>query len=609
MSFAKQFILSLYQGSQREPRSTQKPVANRLRQRASAFVLESLETRVMMSATPMEVMQATTDHTAAIVTTDKPDYAPGETAIITTSNTNGDGLQFSEAEMVRFQVTRTDGIPDYSSGSGSVAPAGNEAWYVIDGVGGFTAQQQFDANGQAIDRDANGVADWIAPDNDRTVNASISTSWFVEDQYLGSSLLLTATGQDSGAMATTAFTDAVDTTTTIATNDSTTTYGSSVTFTATVTAAAGVDAPTGSVEFFDGATSLGAVSITDSTGGTTSTWSITIASLNAGTHASISAIYTATGDFNGSASENLTQTVSQATATITVTPYNVIYNGAARTATGTAVGILGESLSGLDLSATTHTNAGTYNDTWTFTDVTGNYQNAGGTVSNTIEKATARITVNRYIVTYDGAAHSATGTATGVGGVNLSGLNLSGTTHTNVGTYIDTCTFTDVTGNYKNATKKSYDYITKAAATITVNRYNLVYDGAAHTATGTAVGVKGESLSGLNLSGTTHTNAGSYIDSCTFTDVTGNYKNATKTSYDYITKATATVTVSGYTGAYDGAAHGATGTATGVGGVNLSAGLNLGAKFTNVPGGTATWTFIGGANYKDKTGSVAIVIT
>ena len=71
----------------------------------------------------------------------------------------------------------------------------------------------------------------------------------------------------------------------------------------------------------------------------------------------------------------------------------------------------------------------------------------------------------------------------------------------------------------------------------------------------------------------------------------------------------ATVTVSGYSGVYDGAAHGATGTATGVGGVDLSAGLNLGATFTEVPGGTATWTFSGGANYKDKTGSVVIVIT
>ena len=69
---------------------------------------------------------------------------------------------------------------------------------------------------------------------------------------------------------------------------------------------------------------------------------------------------------------------------MTVFGYNVNYSGAAYTATGTAVGILGESLSGLNLSGTTHTNIGSYTDTWTFTDGTGNYLNASGTVSDRI---------------------------------------------------------------------------------------------------------------------------------------------------------------------------------------------------------------------------------
>ena len=142
--------------------------------------------------------------------------------------------------------------------------------------------------------------------------------------------------------------------------------------------------------------------------------------------------------------------------------------------------------------------------------------------------------------------------------------------------------------------------IAKANATISVTPYSMTYDGSAHTATGTAKGVLNESLSGLALSGTTHTNAGTYNgDAWTFTDVTGNYNNASGTVNDSIAKATATVIVNGYTGVYDGTAHGATGTATGVGGVNLSAALNLGASFTNVPGGT---------NYSNQSGSVAIVI-
>ena len=37
--------------------------------------------------------------------------------------------------------------------------------------------------------------------------------------------------------------------------------------------------------------------------------------------------------------------------------------------------------------------------------------------------------------------------------------------------------------------------------------------------------------------------------------------------------------------------------------------LNLGASFTDVPGGTAHWTFAGGTNYTDESGTAAIVIT
>ena len=44
--------------------------------------------------------------------------------------------------------------------------------------------------------------------------------------------------------------------------------------------------------------------------------------------------------------------------------------------------------------------------------------------------------------------------------------------------------------------------------------------------------------------------------------------------------------------------------ATGIGSVDLSGSLNLGATFFNVPGGTAHWTFSGGANYNDASGTV-----
>ena len=44
-------------------------------------------------------------------------------------------------------------------------------------------------------------------------------------------------------------------------------------------------------------------------------------------------------------------------------------------------------------------------------------------------------------------------------------------------------------------------------------------------------------------------------------------------------------------GIYDGNEHGISGTATGADGSDLSSLLDLGAKYQNVPGGTASWTF------------------
>jgi len=70
-----------------------------------------------------------------------------------------------------------------------------------------------------------------------------------------------------------------------------------------------------------------------------------------------------------------------------VTPYDVTYSGDPHTASGSCLGVEGETLAGLDLSGTTHTAAGEYpGDPWTFTDVTGNYNGDSGTVDDSIGK-------------------------------------------------------------------------------------------------------------------------------------------------------------------------------------------------------------------------------
>lgn len=95
-------------------------------------------------------------------------------------------------------------------------------------------------------------------------------------------------------------------------------------------------------------------------------------------------------------------TILKADAIINITSYSVTYDGLPHISTGNAVGVLGEALSGLDLSATTHTNAGTYNsDTWIFTDLTGNYNDATGTVNNTILPALLTISADDQAKCFD----------------------------------------------------------------------------------------------------------------------------------------------------------------------------------------------------------------
>ena len=154
--------------------------------------------------------------------------------------------------------------------------------------------------------------------------------------------------------------------------------------------------------------------------------------------------------------------------------------------------------------------------------------------------------------------------------------------------------------------------INKAAAIVNVSGYTGIYDAAAHGATGSVAGVAGDPTaagSTLNL-GASFTNAPGGTANWTFTGGT-NYNNQSGSVAIVINKAAAVVSVSGYTGVYDAAAHGATGSVAGVAGDPTAAGstLNLGVSFTDVPGGTANWTFTGGTNYNNQSGSVAIVIT
>jgi hypothetical protein len=118
-----------------------------------------------------------------------------------------------------------------------------------------------------------------------------------------------------------------------------------------------------------------------------------------------------------------------------------------------------------------------------------------------IKQANATINVTPYSVTYDAIAHTATGTATGVAGTNLNaGLTLTGTTHTNAGTYTDTWNFHDPTGNYADDTRTVSDVINKAPGSVSINNLpSGPLDGGTSTPTFNKLGDGTASVASLTL--------------------------------------------------------------------------------------------------------------
>jgi hypothetical protein len=307
-----------------------------------------------------------------------------------------------------------------------------------------------------------------------------------------------------------------------------------------------------------------------------------------------------------SASKDVSINVAKADPVIIVTPYSVTYDGNAHTAPGTATGVKSESLSGLDLSGTTHTDAGDYTgDAWTFTDVTGNYNDDSGTVDDNIDKADATIKVDGYTGIYDGNSHGASGSATGVKGEDLSASLDLGSSFTDVPGGTAHWTFTGGT-NYNDASGDVAIDISKADALVTVTGYTGVYDALAHGATGSATGVGGVDLSGsLNL-GSSFTNVPGGTAHWVFTGGT-NYLDENGDVAIVISKANAVIVITPYDVTYDGNAHTATGSAKGVLGESLS-GLDLtGTTHTNAgtyPTDAWTYTDVTG-NYNDASGTVS----
>ena len=129
----------------------------------------------------------------------------------------------------------------------------------------------------------------------------------------GQDLIGTTLSAATTAPCATTTTDKGSTTTSVVSSVNPSVFAQSVTFTATVAPVAPATAtPTGSVEFFDGVTSLGSVALSSGQAG------VSTSTLSVGSH-SITAVYSGDADFFGSTSPVLSQVVNKQPTTTTLT--------------------------------------------------------------------------------------------------------------------------------------------------------------------------------------------------------------------------------------------------------------------------------------------------
>jgi Bacterial Ig-like domain (group 3)/MBG domain (YGX type)/Domain of unknown function (DUF4214)/Right handed beta helix region len=200
------------------------------------------------------------------------------------------------------------------------------------------------------------------------------------------------------------------------------------------------------------------------TGATVGSVTLNTTHTNAGTYASDSWSFAGAANYNDIASTAITDTIAKVDATVVVTPYSVMYDGTAHTATVTSItgvnGETGAAVGAVTLNST-HTSAGTYaSDSWSFTGA-GNYNDiASTTITDEISLATLTITANNAskvygtLATFSGAAFTESGLVTGD--------SITGVTETS-------------TGAPTSAVVASYDIVPSAATGTGLGNYTIVY--------------------------------------------------------------------------------------------------------------------------------------
>jgi hypothetical protein len=242
-------------------------------------------------------------------------------------------------------------------------------------------------------------------------------------------------------------------------------------------------------------------------------------------------------NYNAKDSSPAAITINKAEVTATAGSYSGVYDAASHepsacTVTGSYTGDL--SCTNAPSSVGPDVSSGAVSPSVTGTGVAENFHVTSVDGSYNITKANSTTTiVCPGSVTYNGFAQTpCTASVTGVGGLNTS-LTVAYSNNTNAGTATADASYGGDSNHFGSSDTKTFA-INKANATITVTGYNVIFDNALHTATGSAKGVLGESLSGLDLSNTAHKLVGTYNDLWSFTDSTGNYNNASDHVIDTI---------------------------------------------------------------------------
>ena len=296
------------------------------------------------------------------------------------------------------------------------------------------------------------------------------------------------------------------------------------------------------------------------------------------------------------------------TSTSVSCPASVTYDGAAKTpCTATVTGSGGFSQD-LGVSYTSNTDAGTVTASAAYAG-SSTRQVSSDTETFQIARASSTTVVTcPASVVYAGVAQTpCSASVSGAGGLTAS-LTPSYEDNTSAGTATASATYGGDDNHNGSSGSKSFAITTAGSAvSVTCAAGPFTYTGLAQTpcsATVTGAGGLNESVA---VTYEDNTGAGKATASATYAG-DANHAPGSDSETFVIGQADAECTVTDYSGTYDGAAHTVSGTCTGLGGVDLSAGFDPGERFTVAGEHTTTWTFAGGGNYADVTGTAAVSI-